>query len=454
MNITSSGNKNDEQVVESFKESLLDVDEFVHTTLPPTPSPTEFPSFPPLSCPPDDLGIYIRRFYTYLPHEESLSIYEANDNSGNSKLSVYNMTYKGDDYLLDTFCLHPICYTIELKDSYGDGWSSGSFTEIFTEDGVSTGRFTLGGGHSRSAALYYGPNCTVTIPPSNTNPHLNSNPTPPPPTCNEDEVMVTFIRHYSYHPNEESFNVYEGEDLNGDLIYTLKGTSKDANKIQTIYYCLKNQTHIIEMKDSHGDGWSSGSFLKIVVDNDIIAIFTMTTDSNSSISYGAFIPALVDQPTTNITPPPTPPPTPTPPSTPTPTPSSTNCENSIEVTVSRVGADNATEESFELYEIVNSDTNKLIFEMNTTKVGEQTFSLCLLPRCHLLVMRDSGNNGWSSGSSISFSYNHRFMLEEESLESGNKKVVQVMKPYCPTDDPDENDPGEGTDMPVLDYFPE
>ena len=130
---------------------------------------------------------------------------------------------------------------------------------------------------------------------------------------------------------------------------------------------------------SYGDGWSEGSMIRIKKGNTLYVESRVDTGFDRLLQWERDSILVTTTPVPDIF-----------------------CEHGIAVNVSRVGTLNAMEESFQLYEIIDSHTTKLIYEMNTTVEGQQIFSLCLQPRCHLLVMHDTGDNGWSEGSLISF----------------------------------------------------
>ena len=79
-------------------------------------------------------------------------------------------------------------------------------------------------------------------------------------TCNPDENYAKFEKINLGYCNEETFRVYSGEDL----IYTSTVCTVQGTLIDEV--CLPSSTnsqYTIELVDSFGDSWDSGSYLTI-----------------------------------------------------------------------------------------------------------------------------------------------------------------------------------------------
>ena len=107
-------------------------------------------------------------------------------------------------------------------------------------------------------------------------------------TCNPDENYAKFEKINLGYCNEETFRVYSGEDLiYTSIVCTVQGTLIDE-------VCLPSSTnsqYTIELVDSYGDSWDSGSYLTIygqygnaVFKNMMVAVSSETF--SFSLYYG------------------------------------------------------------------------------------------------------------------------------------------------------------------------
>tara|TARA_B110000908_G_scaffold34295_1_gene41055 strand:+ start:626 stop:3040 length:2415 start_codon:yes stop_codon:yes gene_type:complete len=80
--------------------------------------------------------------------------------------SLGNILYEGSSYLdntiyLDYFCLPDACYSINMYDSYGDGWQGGAFTLLNSEEQVISSGFVAATLFESSAVFSVNGDCAV-----------------------------------------------------------------------------------------------------------------------------------------------------------------------------------------------------------------------------------------------------------------------------------------------------
>ena len=96
-------------------------------------------------------------------------------------------------------------------------------------------------------------------------------------TCTSGQTYVKFVKKSGYsYANEESFKVYDGSTL----LYTSPTFANNENRV--IEQCISSSTndqYVIDMIDSYGDSWSTGSFLTIYGKYGNIVFKNMLTDS-------------------------------------------------------------------------------------------------------------------------------------------------------------------------------
>ena len=76
--------------------------------------------------------------------------------------------------------------------------------------------------------------------------------------CYSNEISITIIRTCGSWPGEESFDIYEGSGSTSSSIF-----HQETCSAMTTNLCINPVVHTIVMRDSYGDGWSSGSRVTI-----------------------------------------------------------------------------------------------------------------------------------------------------------------------------------------------
>ena len=91
-----------------------------------------------------------------------------------------------------------------------------------------------------------------------------------------NETLITIVRTCGSYASEESFDIYEGSESTSSSIFHQGSCSAMTTKV-----CINPVVHTIVMKDSYGDGWSSGSSVTIRYQDES---YTYTVASGSSRS--------------------------------------------------------------------------------------------------------------------------------------------------------------------------
>ena len=241
LRITTSGSAQDMQIVEDFKNSVPDiVDTIVVATIPPTPPPTLPPTYPPFDCEEGTIPVYIRRTYALYPIDESFSLYEGPYGLGNA---VFNMSYTGEGETLTTVCLTAMCHTVVMRDSYGDGWSSGSSVTFITDNGETMNTFSLRGGRQNSQVVYLGGECPPTEPPTTPVPTTPAPTTVLPTPDLTDCEVYTVQRFTTRYANQESVKIY-AETTQSQPLWSWSGLTGT-----TVEICFPPGTILIEMSN-------------------------------------------------------------------------------------------------------------------------------------------------------------------------------------------------------------
>ena len=100
-------------------------------------------------------------------------------------------------------------------------------------------------------------------------------------------MKVHVVRTYGSWGYEESMYIYEGATTTGTYVYSLLGSAgaKDEE------VCFSPGLHTIQMKDTYGDGWSTGSFLYLYVGGVSLGAFRIvnTKEGTQQVTFPVMI---------------------------------------------------------------------------------------------------------------------------------------------------------------------
>jgi hypothetical protein len=147
-------------------------------------------------------------------------------------------------------CAQYCTYTLNLNDSYGDGWNGGVLT--ITQDGAEIGSYTIADGYS---ATY-----TVDL-------------------CSGSEFL------FSYTPGSYAYeNTMTVVDPDGTTVWNYNGTNGAATQTvtPTCGGCTTTCEYTLNLEDSYGDGWNGGT---LTVSQNGEELGTYTISSGYSASY-------------------------------------------------------------------------------------------------------------------------------------------------------------------------
>lgn len=94
-------------------------------------------------------------------------------------------------------------------------------------------------------------------------------------------AKVHVIRTYGYYAYEESFFVYQGSSATGTAVYSLLGNDGAKNEDA----CFPMGVVTLVLKDTFGDGWSSGSNLYLSIEGIDLGTFHLSTGKGVDYEY-------------------------------------------------------------------------------------------------------------------------------------------------------------------------
>ncbi len=196
--------------------------------------------------------------------------------------------FNDNDSVFDILCLPDGCYSLELYDSFGDGWNGATIniaangTDIvFTtlEQGFfTTVSFGIGDvdcgepqddifGCTDPQALNYNPEATI-----------NDG------SCDYDDECefntVSFITATEAWGEEVNWLLY---DADGNILY--QGGNYVSNSVVTENICLPDGCYTLELYDSFGDGWNGG-VITVLSNNETLVFTTLEDGSFDSVNFG------------------------------------------------------------------------------------------------------------------------------------------------------------------------
>ena len=180
----------------------------------------------------------------------------------------------------DAVCLPDDCYTIDMADSFGDGWN-GNLLTLTDATGNIVGTFTIASGSAGQDQVAIGASA-ICIVNGCTDPAADNYD----PAANTDDGSCTYacagtFATFNYATTswgtEQSFTVSDGA---GNVVWSVSGLASNSTADTTV--CLADDCYTIDMADSFGDGWSFGSSLDVSVAGVSIASATISASAGQS----------------------------------------------------------------------------------------------------------------------------------------------------------------------------
>ena len=335
--------------------------------------------------------------------EESFQIYEGASDYTQSPVYQQSVCSAGTFY----FCMNPMQHTIVLRDSAHDGWDRES--SLMLKSGGMTLSYTLNGIQIAFLFNLTPTEAPTTLPPTTAAPTETPTTLPLPttqiPECEEGKLLLEVIRVCGTHPNEESFELYEGaRPYTSGILY-----NQTICVAGTHYMCINALPHTIELHDIGIDGWNGVSYVTMKSGNMSV---TYTLTAGGKYAYYTFDLTPTEAPTTaaptealpttvapTTLPPTTAAPTETPTTLPPPTQQIPECEEGkLLLEVIRVCGTHPNEESFEIYEGARPYTSGILYNQTVCMIG--THYMCINALPHTIELHDLGTDGWNGVSYV------------------------------------------------------
>ena len=184
-------------------------------------------------------------------------------------------------------CLPDGCYTLELYDTFGDGWGGGIL--ILTQDGESL-TFTLDADYA-SFPYEVGNGCGEILTITGC---TDAGATNYDPDANEDDgscefascplIEVKFVTYTFGNAAEVSWTMDGTDETTGDTI-SMTSVGFSDNGVHTHTTCMAAGCYGMTLHDDGGDGWDQG-WLEIWVDGDLLTTGTYQADGINAMDFG------------------------------------------------------------------------------------------------------------------------------------------------------------------------
>jgi hypothetical protein len=202
------------------------------------------------------------------------------------------IVYEGSDYdgsgnglSLFDFCVPAGCYTLELTDTFGDGWNQNILSLFWDGDGMD---YTLETGDYISFDLSIGADCNDQPDPfagCTDGGAINFDP-----NASEDDGScefaacpyneVTFVTVTLEDGLSMGWNL-DDENFDGSI----SGSQYENNSVHTHTACLVENCYTVNMWDWNADGWNGG-WIEVWMDSTMLTTATMESGFNATMQLG------------------------------------------------------------------------------------------------------------------------------------------------------------------------
>lgn len=211
------------------------------------------------------------------------------DSTGNAVLIGQGNNLGPDGTLSGyTACLEDGCYTLELYDSFGDGWGGGL---LILTSGNSALTFTLDEGEFASFPFEVGAGCgeILTIwgctDPGATN--FNAEADAEDGSCEYAScplIEVTFVTYTMTDGAAVSWTMEGMDDTTGDSTWVSSSAMGDFG-VHTHTTCMASGCYSMTLHDAGNDGWNQG-WLEVWMDGDLMTTATFDPNGDNTMSLG------------------------------------------------------------------------------------------------------------------------------------------------------------------------
>lgn len=175
---------------------------------------------------------------------------------------------------------------------------------------------------------------------------------------------------------EESFKIYQGTSTSGTLMYTQPYV--ENSRTYTLIVCLNGGSHVIQMLDSYGDGWTSESTVGFSAGSTSFGSFNLGSGSSDTDSFTVESDETVDLSDVRYT------------------FASYTIQKGVSFSIAPLN--DASNINYSVYS--GSLPSGLSLDTST---GVISWTVCLNSGDHVLQLLDSFDDGWRQGSFLSMS---------------------------------------------------
>lgn len=208
--------------------------------------------------------------------------------ASDSTLVAEGSDFADNDIVFDILCLEDGCYTLQMFDSFGDGWNGGTINilsagtdivfETLEQGNFNAVSFSLGDvdcgepqddetGCTDQNAVNYDPAATI-----------DDGSCEYPFECDLNNIgVVTATENWGF---EIAWSIL---DADGNLIYEAGGFANNTATLDSL--CLADGCYTLQLFDSFGDGWN-GAIISVLTEDETIVLTTLEDGEFESVSFG------------------------------------------------------------------------------------------------------------------------------------------------------------------------
>ena len=105
-------------------------------------------------------------------------------------------------------------------------------------------------------------------------------------------MLVTIVRITKGDANEEGLKIFQGTSTSGTLKYSQPVVGNNQSYTWTV--CLNTGSHVLQLTDSYGDGWTSGSSVGLTFGSTVVGPYTLSSGSSGTQQFTVSATSSID----------------------------------------------------------------------------------------------------------------------------------------------------------------